>query len=71
MWDEEGQGVPQYYTLAHMWCNLAALGLSESKSDFYAIAVESLDQIAAKMPPTQIAEAQRLASAWKPTGGAK
>ena len=66
-----GHGVPQDYVLAHMWCNLATAELSESKSYSYDRAVESLDQIVTKMPSTQIAEAQRLASAWKPTGGAK
>ena len=55
-----GQGVPQDYVQAHMWANLAA-------ASGYADAVKNRDIFAAKMTPAQIAEAQRLASAWKPT----
>ena len=55
-----GQGVPQDNVSAHKWFNLAAASGN-------AEAVKNRDIIAAKMTPAQIAEAQRLASAWKPT----
>ena len=54
-----GRGVPQDYVQAHMWWSLAA-----AKGD--ADAINNLDQIAAKMTPAQIAEAQKLAREWKP-----
>ena len=58
---ENGQGVPQDYVQAHMWFNLAgALAGEREKS------VKNRDRVAAKMTPAQIAEAQRLASEWKP-----
>ena len=61
---ELGDGVPVDYVQAHMWFNLAA---SNPSSDL-------LDQdtsicahdVATKMTPDQIAEAQRMASEWKP-----
>jgi TPR repeat protein len=51
---EQGQGVPQDYALAHMWYNLAA---AQGNKD----AAKWRDELAAKMTPAQIAEAQRLA----------
>lgn len=51
-----GQGVPQDYVLAHMWCNLAAASGHDAIRD----------EIAKKMTPLQVAEAQRLAREWKP-----
>jgi TPR repeat protein len=54
----EGWGVSQDYIQAHMWLNLAA------KSGFYVYA-KKRDEVAAKMTPAQIAEAQRLAGHWK------
>lgn len=56
---EKGQGVPQDYVQAHMWFNLAAAQQQEK-------AVAARDQLAKKMTPAQIAEAQRLAREWKP-----
>ena len=55
-----GHGVPQDYVQAHKWFNLAAASGN-------ANAVKARDIVAAKMTPAQIAEAQRLAGAWKPT----
>ena len=60
----KGQGVPQDYIQAHMWSNLAASRLTDPTNR--ADAVKNRDVVAAKMTPAQIAEAQRLASAWKP-----
>ena len=55
----EGVGVPQDYVRAHLWLNLAASrGLSK--------AAKQRDEVAEKMTPQQLAEAQKLASAWRP-----
>ena len=53
-----GQGVPQDYVQAHKWFNLSA-----ASGD--AGALKNRDDVAARMTPAQIAEAQRLASAWR------
>ena len=54
----KGQGVAQDYVQAHKWFNLSA-----TSGD--ADAVKNRDLVASKMTPAQIAEAQRLASAWR------
>jgi uncharacterized protein len=54
-----GEGVPQDFVQAHMWFDLAAA------QDVKA-AQTMKDQVAEKMTPAQIAEAQRLAREWKP-----
>jgi len=51
--------VQQNYVQAHMWFNLAA-----AQGD--KVAASNLVWVAAKMTPTQIAEAQELARDWKP-----
>ena len=56
----KGQGVAQDYVQAHKWFNLGA-----TSGD--AKAVKNRDIVASEMTPAQIAEAQRLASAWRPT----
>jgi TPR repeat protein len=56
------QGVPQDYVQAYMWMDLAASQAGEDDRKRYA-AIR--DRVAAKMNPTQIAEAQRLAAGWK------
>ena len=56
---DNGEGVPQNYIQAHMWLNLAgARGDEDSR--------KARDLVKDKMTPEQIAEAQRLASVWKP-----
>jgi hypothetical protein len=50
---EYGEAVPQDYVQAHKWFDLAGSGLYR-------------DTLAAKMTPAQIAEAQKLASEWRP-----
>lgn len=57
---EGGRGVPQDFAQAHMWYNLAAASSSWFSSG-YAI---DRDNIAMKMTPDQIGEAQRLAREW-------
>jgi TPR repeat protein len=72
---EFGKGVSRNNVLAHMWVNLAA---AHSPTDFADYAnrdmygmtktyADERDELAAKMTPAQIAEAQRLAREWKPT----
>jgi S1-C subfamily serine protease len=55
-----GTGVPQDYVRAHMWANLAA-------SRGSARAAKLRDELAAKMTPDQIAEAQKAARQWHPS----
>ena len=53
-----GNGVPQDYVQAHKWFNLSAASGNAS-------AIKNRDNVAARMTPAQIAEAQKLASAWR------
>jgi TPR repeat protein len=65
---EDGRlGVPQDYSLAHMWFNLASSPATNADADLRQMAVTSRDKVTAKMTPAQIAEAQRMAREWKPT----
>ncbi len=52
-----GRGVPQDYVKAHMWFNLAA-----AQGD--TAASSKRDEIAKRMTPEQVAEAQRLSRDW-------
>jgi hypothetical protein len=56
---DKGQGVPQDYVQAHKWYNLGAAAGDKDAS-------KNRNILAGKMTPAQIAEAQELASAWKP-----
>jgi len=58
-----GQGVTQDFVVAHMWVNLAVARASSNDQKAFSA---NRDEIAAKMTPTQIEEAQRLARDWKP-----
>ena len=55
----KGKGVPQNYIQAHMWLNLAGARGNEDARKTRGIVKD-------KMTPEQVAEAQRLASVWKP-----
>lgn len=57
------RGVPQDYVQAHMWFNLAAAGANNSTTRDGAS--EARDIMATVLTPAQLAEAQRLASAWR------
>ena len=59
-----GKGVPQDDVEAHMWLNLATAQASAEERDEY---VKERDDVAARMTPEQIAEAQRRAREWKQT----
>jgi TPR repeat protein len=54
----EGLGVPQDHVEAHKWFNLAAANGDDE-------AAKKRQDIAAKMTPAQIAEAQKRAREWK------
>ena len=54
---DNGYGVPQDYVQAHMWFTLAAAQGKEN-------ARQNRNIVAAKMTPSQIEEAQRLAREW-------
>jgi len=58
---ELGLGVPQNYIEAHRWYNLAAAAGTPG-------AATARDVLAARMSKEQLAEAQRLAAAWRPAG---
>jgi hypothetical protein len=53
---EYGRGVPQDYRQAHMWYNLA--GMTDSDAQKWR------EEVASKMTPEQIAEAQQMAKEW-------
>ncbi len=59
----EGQGVLQDYVQAHMWLNMAAL---KARKGFREALRIMRDDLATRMTPAQIAEAQKLAREWRP-----
>jgi len=61
-----GRGAPQDYGQAYKWANLAAARIPASETEYRAMAVKLRDEVAEKMPPEKIAEAQRFASQWTP-----
>ncbi len=61
----KGNGVLQDYVQAHKWCNLAASRFSASEAESLSRATMNRDPTAAMMTPSQLAEAQKLASDWK------
>jgi TPR repeat protein len=63
---EHGQGVVQDFVQAYVWFSLAAVGASASEPRRRKNAISARDKLAAKMSPAQVAQAQKLASEWKP-----
>ena len=61
---DNGLGVPQDYIQAHMWFNLAAAAYRDETDR--ADAVRRRENLASRMTPSQVAEAQRRAGEWKP-----
>jgi uncharacterized protein len=61
-----GQGVPQDYVQAYLWLNLTADSIPVTETENHNKVVSDRDELARKMTPAQIAEAQRLAREWKP-----
>jgi len=60
-----GDGVQQDYVKSHLYSNLAAAHLPPGQDR--DIAVKNREIVGKLMSPAQIAEAQRLARAWRPT----
>ena len=58
-----GRGVPQDNVSAHMWLNLGASKLS---GELRERAIRGRDDVASRMAPADINEAQRLAREWRP-----
>ncbi len=61
-----GQGVPQDNVEAYRWFDIAASGDNASDVEAHDSAVKNRETVAAKMTPDEIAEAQKLAKAFKP-----
>ena len=61
---EFGRGVPQDYVDAHKWFNLSAA--RAPAADIRKEAAKARDDLAKRMIPAQVAEAQKRASAWQP-----
>ena len=59
-----GRGVPKDYARAYMWFSLAAAGGDQTAGDYR-------DTVEKSMSQAQIAEAQKLAREWKPSGASK
>ena len=59
----DGDGVPQDYLQAHMWLNLSASRITGDYR-YREEVVRRRDDVAARMTPEQIAEAQRIAREW-------
>jgi uncharacterized protein len=60
-----GQGTPQDWVQAHMWISLAAASATGEDQKKFS---KMRDEVASKMTPAQMADAERLAQAWKPEG---
>lgn len=60
----DGMGVPQNFVQAHLWLNLAAARGQKQ-------AMKQRDELGAKMTAEQLAEAQKLAAAWRPVRAAR
>lgn len=60
-----GQGMPQNDAQAYMWYSHAA---NNSTGDLQKSAEDNRDEVARRMTPAQIAEAQKLAREWKSKG---
>ena len=61
---DQGDGVMKDPVAAHMWLFLAA---EQTVGDEWETFVGALDEVAARMTPTQVAEAERLAREFTPT----
>jgi TPR repeat protein len=58
-----GKGVPKNYVRAYMWWSLAA---GHSTGNVQKDPADNRDDVARRMTPAEIAEAQKLAREWKP-----
>jgi TPR repeat protein len=60
---ELGHGVPKDLVQAYMWFALSVAGFPASEAKNRGIATRNRDEVAAKLTPAQLAEAQKLARA--------
>lgn len=58
-----GNGVPQNFKTAYIWFSLSAANADE---DQYKKVAELRDEVAKKLTPAQLEQAQQIASEWKP-----
>jgi hypothetical protein len=58
-----GRGIKKDLVLSYMWYNLAS-----AHDDKYGLTKKDRDDVAKHMTSAQIAEAQKLAREWKPSG---
>lgn len=63
---ETGLGVPRDYVQALVWFHLATSRFPASEQEKREVAENHRGRITSNMTPDQIAEAQRIASEWKP-----
>ena len=63
------EGVPQDYTRAYSWLNLAASRFSTSEQTRRNEAVEMRDRAKSLLTPRQLAQAQQWARQWEPGRG--
>jgi TPR repeat protein len=66
LWYAKGDGGPPDKVRAHMWFNLAAAHFPAADTRDRNAAVTSRDAVATNMTAEEVADAQRLARAWKP-----
>ncbi len=66
---EDGKGVRRDLVRAHKWFNLAASRSSAEQKDLRERAVSGRDRVAGFLTAAQLAQAQRLARAWRPNEG--
>ena len=62
-----GEGVPQDYVQAYKWFTLSATTQLAWAANVRNASVSGREFVAAKMTTAQIAEAQKLASEWRPS----
>jgi TPR repeat protein len=67
----EGQGVGRDYVQAYKWWTVAATRLPSSEKARRDATLKERDGMASKMTPAHIAEAKKLADAWKPATAAR
>ena len=63
---EHGHGVAQDLVQAQKWYILSASKFPASEAKSLGLVIRNRDELAARMTPSQIAEARRLAREWRP-----
>ena len=63
---DAGNGAPRDPVQAHLWFDLASTRFPATEKEKQAAAAKRRDEVASRLTPGQVAEAQRLAREWKP-----